>query len=291
MTATRDPSATSEARIGARSTVGRLRTAGFALAVLGLLALNLAMTPPAVLTAAATGWVQDLGSHQVHDMTVAAGLWIALVVPLVLLLYRPRERVNTVLAPLSIAVPTAVLAFLAGSFLFPGFAVASGLALAAVVLHPAGRSVVQFDRVASADRRAAALLTVAAVPLVAYAGLELARQLGPVDDHVLFVHYGAMANAALFVVLMGGLAVVRRRDWRFAAWSAGLIAAFLGLASVAYPASDSSLGTVGGALLALWAVAFVAAVEAARRTPAEDPAADEGTDPSAESVRDGATRS
>jgi len=134
------------------------------------------------------------------------------------------------------------------SFLFPGFAVMSLLALAAFLLHPAGRSVVRFDRVASVDRRVTGLLVVAAVPLLAYAGVELSKQLGPVNEHVVFVHYGGMASAALYVVLMGALAIFRQRDWRFATWSADLIAAFVGLASIAYPASASSLGLVGGEL-------------------------------------------
>jgi hypothetical protein len=183
------------------------------------------------------------------------------------------------LAPLTVAVPTAIMAFLAGSFLFPGFAIMSLLAVAACLLHPAGRSAVRFDRVASVDRRVTGLLVVAAVPLLVYAGVELSKQLGPVNEHVVFVHYGGMANAALYVVLMGALAVFRQRDWRFATWSAGLIAAFVGLASIAYPASASSLGLVGGGLLVLWAVAFVAVIEFVRRTSVEVPKSRDETVP------------
>jgi uncharacterized membrane-anchored protein YitT (DUF2179 family) len=271
MTETQERSNGNDGRFRALNAVEKIRFVAFSIAVLGLLALNLLMTPPAVLLAGVTGWYQDLGTHQVHDMAIAAGLWVAVILPLVLLLYRPANRVNTILAPLAVAVPTAIMAFLAGSFLFPGFAIMSLLAVAAFLLHPAGRSAVRFDRVASVDRRVTGLLVVAAVPLLVYAGVELSKQLGPVNEHVVFVHYGGMANAALYVLLMGALAVFRQRDWRFATWSAGLIAAFVGLASIAYPASVSSLGLVGGGLLVIWAVAFVAVIEYVRRTSEEVP--------------------
>lgn len=279
MTETQEISNGNDGRFRSLDAVEKIRFVAFSMAVLGLLALNLLMTPPAVLLAGVTGWYQDLGTHQVHDMAIAAGLWIAVILPLVLLLYRPTNRVNTILAPLTVAVPTAIMAFLAGSFLFPGFAIMSLLAVAAFLLHPAGRSAVRFDRVASVDRRVTGLLVVAAVPLLVYAGVELSKQLGPVNEHVVFVHYGGMANAALYVVLMGALAVFRQRDWRFATWSAGLIAAFVGLASIAYPASASSLGLVGGGLLVLWAVAFVAVIEYVRRTSVEVPKSRDETVP------------
>lgn len=255
---------------GSLGTVAKVRLAAFTLVVAGMLAINFLMTPTEVLTPAFAGWFQDLGVHQIHDMTVAALVWLAFAVPLALLLYRPTKRVNTLLAPLLFAVSTAIMAFLAESFLFMGFATMSALAIVALLLHPAGRSLGGFDRVESVDRRVAGLFAIGAIPLLLYAALELAKQVGPVDEHVVFVHYGAMTNAALLVVLMGALAVVRRRDWRFAAWSAGLIAAFVGLASIAYPASPSSLGLIGGGLLVLWAVAFVASVEYVRRGEAEE---------------------
>lgn len=103
------------------------------------------------------------------------------------------------------------------------------------------------------------------IPLLVYAGLEVAKQFGPVDDHALFVHYGGMAIAAFVVIFMGTLGIVRRRDWRFATWIAGVMTAFLGLVSVVYPGSPSSLGTIGGVLVIVWALAFVASVERARR--------------------------
>lgn len=87
------------------------------------------------------------------------------------------------------------------------------LGLVAPSLYPAGRSLFTFDRVETVDRRLVGLFAIGAIPLVVYGGLELARQLGPVTDHTLFVHYGMMGVAAFFVVLMGALAVLRKCDW------------------------------------------------------------------------------
>lgn len=267
--ATVDASEPTATRIGALTTRGKARFGLFTLAVLALIALNVILTPTEILLAAFTGWFDSFGTHQVHDMTVAAVLWLAFVVPAVLLLYHPTARVNTILAPVVTAVILAAFAFLANSFLLTGFAIGSVVALAALALHPAGRSLVRFDRVDSVDWRLVGLFALGGVSLLVYAGLELVKQLGPVDEHVLFVHFGAMAIAAFLVVLMGALAVFRQRDWRFAAWFAGVLAAFIGLVSIAYPSMPSSLGIVGGILLLLWAVAYVAGVEYVRRDLAE----------------------
>ena len=225
-------------RLGSLSTAGKVRFAAFTLVALAIIATNLVMTPIYLLVSPATGWFQEMGIHQVHDMTVAALIWLAFIVPMALLLYHPTDRVNTILPPLVANVSVAIMAFFAGSFLFEGFLIGSVLALAALVLHPAGRSLVRFDRVESIDRRLVGLYSIAAIPLLVYAGFEVAKQVGRIDEHVLFVHYGGMAVVAFLVVFMGALAVFRRRDWRFAAWSAGLFAAYVGGLSVAFPSSE-----------------------------------------------------
>jgi hypothetical protein len=69
---------------------------------------------------------------------------------------------------------------------------------------------------------------------------------------------------------MGGLAVFRKRDWRYPTWLAGLLAGFIGVLSIAYPTFASSVGTLGGALLFIWALAFVAGVEYTRRSAERD---------------------
>jgi hypothetical protein len=272
MATTTDQGAVSDAGFGSLTTTQKVRLVLFSLAVLALAGLNVALTPPEVLGAAIVGWFDPFGVHQIHDMTISPLLVFGLVVPALLLLYHPRERVNTILAPVVAMVSVAVLAFVADSPLLTGFAVSSVLALAALALHPAGRSLFRFDRAERVDRRVAGLYVVGAVPLLVYAGLELLKQLGPADPagHVLFVHFGAMAISGFLIVLMGGLAVFRKRDWRYPTWLAGLLAGFIGVLSIAYPTFASSVGTLGGALLFIWALAFVAGVEYTRRSAERD---------------------
>lgn len=266
------PSEIASPRLGSLSTRAKVRFGAFSIVALALLVLNGVMTPSHVLTAPFVGWIQDLGTHQVHDMTIAALIWLMLMIPLVLLLYHPMTRVNTVLAPLVLLVPHAVLAYLVDSFLFMPMVVMSSLALLVVLLHPAGRSLARFDRIETIDKRLVGVYVLAAIPLLVYAGLEVAKQLGPVDEHVVIVHYGGMAVGAFYIVLMGALAVARVRDWRYATWSTGSVAAFIGLVSVVYPTVESSVGVIGGSLLVLWAVAFVAGVEYTRRSYGVSPA-------------------
>lgn len=270
MTDTIESSNINNSRIGALSTESKARFVAFSFVVLALLGLNFVSTPSEVLTAPFVGWFENLGVHQVRDMTVAALIWLVLIVPLALLLYHPSGRVNTVLAPLIILIPHAVLAYLSDSFLFMPFVVMSALALLIFAFHPAGRSLVRFDRIASIDWRPAAVYVIGVVPLLVYAGFEITKQLGPVDEHVVFVHYGGMAIGVFFIAVMGALAIIRTRDWRFAGLSTGLVAAFIGLVSIGYPAGESSLGLIGGALLFLWAVTFVASVEYVRRDDTRD---------------------
>jgi membrane-bound metal-dependent hydrolase YbcI (DUF457 family) len=137
--------------------------------------------------------------------------------------------------------------------------------LVVLALHPAGRSLGRIDRVEPVDRRLLGLLVIAAVPLLAYAGDQVVKQYAVADDHAALVHYGAMALLAGLVLLMGTLATVRRRDWRFAAWSAGVLATYLGASSVAFPTLPSSVGAVWGGLAVAWGVVFVGAFEASRR--------------------------
>lgn len=247
------------------STARKGRYFVFAVLALTIIVLNFVVTPGYLLMAAFNGWTTDLGNHQLHEMVVSALIWLTFVWPMAAVLYHPIRRVNPILVPFVFAVPTAVLAWLADSFLFTGFVIMSVLAFLALLFHPAGRSLASFDRLGVVDRRVAGVFALGAIPLLVYGGIEGARQLGPANEHVIFVHYGAMAIAAILVIIMGGLGLVRKRDWRFATWTAGVLAAFLGLASAVYPENPSSLGVIGGLLLLGWAVAFVAGVEHVRR--------------------------
>lgn len=228
------------------------------------------------LVLAFTGWFENLGPHQVHDMTIFGMLWLALVFPMALTLYRPVRRVNTVLAPLVFLVPVAIFAGLAASPILMLPLVFGALGLAALILHPAGRDLLRFDRVESISRPLAVLLVVAAVPLLVYAGGQALQQVTVADEHALFAHYGGMAVASVYVVVMGALAVLRERDWRFAAWTAGLTAALVGTTGIAF-AVESSVGPLWGGLLVVWAVVFVVGIEYERRGARDERSADRRT--------------
>ena len=262
-----DQTPVSDSGFGSLTTTDKVRLLVFSLAMLALAALNVALTPPEIIGAGILGWFESYGVHQFHDMVISALLMFGVVIPALLLLYHPRDRVNTILAPVLGMIIVAILGLNVDSPIATGFLISSVLGLVGLALHPAGRSLLRFDRAESVDTRVAALYIVGAVPLLAYSGFELLRQLGPVDaeGHVLFIHYGAIAITSFLVVLLGGLAVFRERDWRFATWVAGLLAGFMGIASIGFPNESSSLGLLGGAALFVWALAFVASVEYNRR--------------------------
>ncbi|WP_255197276.1 hypothetical protein [Halorarius litoreus] len=247
--------------------VGKVRRAAFYVVAVGALGLAVFMLGGELLLGI-TGWVENLGIHQIHDLTIFGLLWLALVVPLALLLYRPARRVNTILAPILFLVPVAIFAALANSPILMLPLIFGVLGLVALVLHPAGRDLLRFDRTESPSRILVGLLVVAAVPLLLYAGDQLVRQLTLADEHAMFVHYAGMAIASMYVLVMGVLAVVRERDWRFAAWSAGVVALILGVSSILFTV-ESSAGVLWGALAVLWAVVFVGAVEYTRRATTE----------------------
>lgn len=253
-----------------RFSARRLRLGAFYLTTAATLVLAVVMMGRELLLAF-TGWFVDLGIHQVHDLTIFALLWIALLAPMALLLYRPRSRVNTVLAPLVFLLPFVGIAAQANSPILMLPVVFGTLSLVVFALHPAGRDLFRFDRVEHVDRALAGLLVVAAIPLLAYAGNQMALQFAVTDEHSLFGHFGGMAIASVYVVLMGALAIVRRRDWRFAAYSAGLVAVVVGAASILF-AVESSVGPLWGTLSVLFGVVFVAAVEYVRRTEADESA-------------------
>jgi multisubunit Na+/H+ antiporter MnhB subunit len=100
----------------------------------------------------------------------------------------------------------------------------------------------------------------------------MALQFAVTGEHALFGHFGGMAIASVYVVLMGAFAIVRRRDWRFAAYSAGLVAVVTGAGSILFTV-ESSVGPLWGTLSVRFGVVFVAAVESVRRTEIAEPTA------------------
>lgn len=210
-----------------------------------------------------TGWTGFLGTHSVHDLVIFALVWMGLL-GLVVQFYRPVDRVNAILAMPAVMVPAAVIGFATGTELAMMGVIFGAVSLLALALHPTGRSLLSFDRAPSANRLLVGLFALGALVMVAYGGLELVKQFTITDEHAVIQHYGNTALAAFYVAFMGGLAVFRRRDWRFAAWSAGFVALYIGASSAVFPSAESSLGMLGGVLVAVWALAFVGLVERER---------------------------
>ncbi len=245
--------------------VSRLRRPAFyvvVFAALGLFVVLLREQLPLVITA----WYEPVGPHRIHDLNFFALVWLGLL-GIALQLYRPGERVTAVLLPVLVMGPLALMAVTTGSpiAMLPILFTSTGVVV--VALHPAGLSVVRVERIEVVDRGLLGLVIVAAIPLTGYATTELSKQYTIGDEHAALVHYGAMALLSIMIIVLGLLATVRRRDWRFSAWCSGLLAIYLGASSMVFPGYASSVGPFWGGLSVVWGVGFVAAAEAARGQP------------------------
>lgn len=244
------------------SALPTVRRGAFYAAVLGALALYAAMMGD-MLTFVLVGWFVEPGVHHFHELAFFGLVWLG-ILGLVLQLYRPDARVNAAVASVLVMVPLAVIAVSSNSPIAMMPILFGVVGLVAVALHPAGRSLFDVGPGLAGDRALGGLLALAAIPLLLYAGDQLVNQYAIVDEHAAFVHYGGMATVAGFVLVMGVLTLVRERDRRFAAWSAGVLVAYFGLAAVVYPGQPSSVGTLWGTLAIVWGGAFVGAFELTR---------------------------
>lgn len=249
---------------GDTSTLATVHRAVFTVAVLATLAMYGVMMGE-MLTFAVTGWVTEPGVHHVHELTLFGTLWLG-IAGLAVQVYRPTERVNAVLVSALVLVPLAVMAVTTDSPIAMMPLLFGALGLLAVVLHPAGRSLLGAEWGRPGHRELAGLLAIAVLPVAVFAADQVALQYSSDDAHAQFVHYGGMAVATGLVWVLGLLATVRTRDRRFAAWGSGLLAVYVGLAGVVYPAQPSSPGILWGGLALVWGIAFVATFEWTTRT-------------------------
>jgi MFS family permease len=210
------------------------------------------------------GWFEtgDRLAHRVHDLSYGIWAGILLAVGYLSQLRAPERRVAGFQQAALALVGFALAGTLAGdgtALLFVlGFAV-----LTAILgwLHPAREHVLVRGEGPSMPLLVLALL--AAVPLTVFAFdmAELQRTGIPSDTHVAERHWSTMATLALSIWLVAAQAALRTPGWRIPAWSAGLAAAVLGVASMVFPAYPGSLGRTWGLVALLGGVVFVALAE------------------------------
>ncbi len=150
---------------------------------------------------------------------------------------------------------------LAGGLLF--FLAAAILA----ALHPARQDL--FKPGTSWSRPMAAMAILAAIPAIIYAAsmLGLARQAGPSCFLGQCAHgdrFAEMAASAIALVLVSLLAAFKPPGWQISAWSAGVAAIVVGLASIALPNAPGAFGQAGGVVVVVWGMLFVTIAERLR---------------------------
>lgn len=232
---------------------------------------------PAVVAGASAHF--NTVEHRIHDLTFAL-LYTVGAVGLLSQLRRPRSNVAGALMALLPWVPLAVIFTVTsgqGAFgtRFPRWAstVFGGLALAAVLLHPAGPALLRSFARARVHRPLVLLSLLASVPLLALGKGNLDRQLldDPTNIHWQIGHYGFMAAFAVTAVALALLASLRLPGCRLTAWAAGALPALLGVLSLANPGLDSSLSGAWAWAAIAWGGCFAFVAER-DRDPAGAPA-------------------
>jgi peptidoglycan/LPS O-acetylase OafA/YrhL len=211
-------------------------------------------------------------AHRTHDLTFAF-LFVPAVIGLLVQLWRPAKNVAgqvMALIPWAALVLTVALTFVLTDSARRGFNPAwRGVAMVAVIaalLHPTGRGFFRSFRVSRVNWVTLALVGIAAVPLLVFAFTNVVLQGTVADEHAFLGHYGFMAAFSFTVIGLGLVASLRADGWRLTVWVTGLLPVLLGLTSLIYPHSSSSLASVWALAAIAWGVGFVAAAERTRHT-------------------------
>jgi plastocyanin len=202
-------------------------------------------------------------SHRTHELTYSFLVGVA-VVGLLAQLRRPSKNVAGMAMALTPSVGlllAAVLSADAGVILSTErMLIAVGTVMAAL-LHPTGRHFYRTFGVSRLNWVMLVLLLIAAVPLLAFAFMNIGLQATVVDDHARAAHYGFMAAFGFTIIVLGLLASARPDGWWLPAWVAGGLPLLLGLTSLVDPGNSSSLDLVWAVAAIAWGLLFVAAAE------------------------------
>lgn len=204
-----------------------------------------------------TNPVVDLGFFALGGVIIGGGLVAQL---------RGPERHIAGLQQALLGLLALAVAGLLGNRVEPlwGGVILLGATAVAAALHPA--SGVLLRRSAGLSVPLAVLALVATLPAVSYAArlLVMARAAGPscfLGQCARGDRFAEAAALAIAIVLVALLASAHTGGWRLSAWSAGVAATILGLASVALPDVAGSLGQAPGVLTVIWGLLVVGTAE------------------------------
>lgn len=204
--------------------------------------------------------------HRTHDLTYGF-LYTTIVVGILAQLRRPSNNVAGMVMAL---IPGAGL-LLAAALSTDAAVILSvervsviAMAVFAALLHPTGPAFFRSFRASRVNWVMLALVVVAAVPLLELASTTIRLQATLLDEHAAMGHYGFMAAFSFTVIAVGVLASLRPVGWRLPAWVAGLLPCLLGVTSLLYPDSSSSLGLIWALAAISWGAVFVVASELTR---------------------------
>lgn len=208
-------------------------------------------------------------AHRTHDLAFAF-LFVPAVLGTLVQLWRPAKNVAgqfmAMIPWLALLLTLALTSFLTDNprLLQPPWVNVAAVGVIAALLHPTGRAFFRSFRVSRLNLVMLALVAALAAPLLVFASTNIRLQGTVLDEHAFLGHYGFMAALGFTVIGVGLLASLRPDGWRLTAWVTGLLSALLGLVSVMYPSSSSSLGLVWALAAIAWGVVFVAAAELTR---------------------------
>jgi hypothetical protein len=198
--------------------------------------------------------------HRIHDLMFGF-LFGTAVVGVLAQLRKPFENVAGQLMALIPWVALTLSSFLTDTWTFAPAPILGALTLIATIFHPTGRDFFRSFSVSRVSQVMLVLVTIAAVPLLAFASTNIGLQRTVTNDHAALGHYGFIAAFSFTLIGVGLVACLRPDGWRLTAWVAGLLSGLLGLASVVYPDVESSLSLVWALAAIAWAIGFVAAAE------------------------------
>jgi hypothetical protein len=248
---------------------GRPRVAAFYSAVTGaILLLAAPMAPFLVIPVAWPVLGQQLGVHQIHDIGVAALLWLMLI-GLIVQYREPRAQVaamqQTLLVIVVLLVATAIArpATLVSPLLLP-FA----LAVLAAALHPGRAEIIRLGPYVDVPLCALAAAAAGSALVYSLGQLRLDSSVLPIMAHG--GHWTSMGSLAMAVLVLAFLSSMRPRGWKVPFWCAASAALLLGVASFFLPHQASSVGRGWSVLTVAWALAFVVTGSTRFRRPARD---------------------